>query len=149
MLLRNEKETVLAEVSKLVQENADLCHEAAQRIATEPAHGVFAQLEDRYGELGKALSKRIRQLGDLPSTPDPDREAVMEAAAYVKSLFSHDAAASLAQGCLDAGNRLLAEIEHGMAAELDPASRTVLDDARRQALECHARLTTVLAQRPA
>lgn len=95
MLLRDDRQMALNDVESLCIEAADHFASAARLAATTPAAALFDDLAQRRRRLAADLAQHIRALGDLPQTPDPDRELFGDMVSGLKTLFSADTAQTL------------------------------------------------------
>ncbi|HEV2610421.1 MAG TPA: DUF2383 domain-containing protein [Noviherbaspirillum sp.] len=90
MLLRSEQQLALNDLESLCMEAADQYTAVAGKTADVSLSALFEELGHHYEQLAKELAVHIRALGDLPQSPDPDREAVDSLVSSIKAFFSND-----------------------------------------------------------
>ena len=74
-LLRTPRQVALQELFRLLCESADHCRAAAQCIAESTVASCFVDCARDREALRDAVEEQIRETGDLPAPPDPDRES--------------------------------------------------------------------------
>lgn len=89
-MMRTELQTALNDLYVLVQESVDQYRDVAAFIEDEAAASLLAAIADKRSVIGDALERAIRETGDLPSSPDPDRETGMQLVQRLRALFSAD-----------------------------------------------------------
>lgn len=100
-------------------------------------------IADRRMRMAEALEDEVRALGDLPSSPDADRQAFSHLALRFKALLSGDEARTLADAACSDEDALAEAIQAALAAEDMPAPvketlTRLLDDVDRACREIRA-----------
>ncbi len=90
MLIKNDKQVSLDQVNQLLRLSADQFDDASRRIDDAPLADWFAQLASERRDLSCELEELVRQSGELPSRPDPDKELVTNLLTGLKEAFAVD-----------------------------------------------------------
>jgi hypothetical protein len=127
MLLRDEEQMALNDIETRCIEAADHYKSAAQVAGVAPAAPLFRNLAQRRAQLAADLALHIRALGDLPQTPDPDRELFGDMLMELKALFSADAARTLIDERLASEQAIVAAIASARRLALPNTALLTLD----------------------
>lgn len=130
MLLSTPKETALADLGELCRELADFYRDAA---ALPEAGDLRPALEDaarRHDDAAAEVEARIRAHGALPRMPDPEREALAEAAERLKRLFTADHRDALLEQRMQDETRLLEAAHQALALGPDEPTRACVERVR-------------------
>lgn len=89
-MLRDERIIALDDVVVALKDAADAYEDASGIVAGSDLEELFIELSGRRQKIAATLADHIRALGDLPSEPDADREALGNVVRHVKSMLSDD-----------------------------------------------------------
>jgi hypothetical protein len=112
MLLRDDRQMALNDVETRCLEAADHHASSARRTDDAALAELFSLLAQERLQQAAALAPHIRALGDLPKTPDPDKEDFGQLLEAILPLFSGDARDSM----LDEADEAEAALEEALAA---------------------------------
>lgn len=90
MLIKNDKQVACDQVNQLLRLSADQYDDASNRVADSALSGWFAELAAQRRQFSEQLEDQIRQAGELPSRPDPDKELVTNLLVGLKEAFFTD-----------------------------------------------------------
>lgn len=132
-LLRSEAEAALDDLAEACEAAADHYRAAAQASDDERLAAFFREMEERRSTWGERLREQIRLMGNLPSEPDADREAMDRLLIRVRAAFSRDRRRFLLEDCRDVEQGLAVGIERAADAgeELPPRVHEVMDEIRQ------------------
>ena len=143
-ITRTREQMALTETSRLCREFVDLCEDAVEQSAD-----LRVLLDPLAGEHQRAralVDTRLRELDDLPLTPDPEREALRKLAVRTKKFFAADETAVLLDERIADEDKLLAHVADALAGELDARTRTCLSEVQRIAADSNRTLESASAR---
>jgi hypothetical protein len=144
---RDEQEVALNDVFSLCLEIADHCEDASARLR-ERSDAPLAQLLDQVAAQRRAQAARLRRLlrarDELPDEPDPDREAVHRAVAWVKAVVADDEERTLLEMRLEQEQRLAELCRRALALDLPDDAARCVEGVAREAAEGRSRLERAL-----
>lgn len=88
MLTRNDKEIAFNRVNELLRLTGSQLNEAAERIQEQETAAWLRDLAAQRMRLSDELENHIRQSGELPTRPDPDKELFVNMLAGVREALS-------------------------------------------------------------
>lgn len=125
-MLRDERQVALDCVIVNAKRAADSYDDAAA-IATDPAMAaLFQELSRRRDAMAKELEPHLRALGELPSDPDVESEALGQVWRRVKTTLASDGQAPLLAEAAATEEELARCIDAATAADLPDATKTLL-----------------------
>lgn len=124
-ILRTDAELALDDVTESCKAAADHYRSAAP-LAPPPLAEEFGELGRRHGEWGRRLEEEVRRMGNLPSAPDADREAVDHFLTRVKAALSRDERAALLERAAEVEAEVAARAEAALREEVPPSARELL-----------------------
>ena len=140
MLTRTPEQIALTETSRLCQEIIDLCGDAASQTSDSAVQQLLARLIEEHREARAAIDERLRELDDLPLTPDPEWESVKKIATWAKQIFAEDANAVVLDERIEDEKKLLSRVAEALKLDLGAATRACLQRAQRTATTALASL---------
>ncbi len=90
MLIKSDKQVACDQVNQLLRLSADQYDDASNRIADSALANWFAELAGARRQFSEQLEDQIRQAGELPSRPDPDKELLTNLLVGLKEAFFSD-----------------------------------------------------------
>lgn len=126
-LLRNDAEVALDEAVEGCKAAADHYRSAAE-VAPPDLMALFEELGRERLEWWKRLEEEVRRMGNLPSAPDADREAVEQLVTRVKAALSRDEHLALAERAAKVEDDLSARVRAALREDLPPSARELLGE---------------------
>lgn len=123
MLLRNEKQVALDTVINSSRKSIEHYRWVADSGNEEPFKSLLHKLALHREKIVEKLAPQMYKLGDMPSSPDPEKVAVEEIVTQIKATFSEDEKNVLLTSLDELDAQLLQEI--GRALSLDFTAETV------------------------
>lgn len=142
-MLRDDRQVAMTEVGVACRESADLYRAAAERVADADLQTLFAELADQREARAEQIDEQIRQLGDLPSLPDPDWESVESLLERLREGLSADERRTLLAERAEAEQALLARIAEALALDLPAATRAVVQQLQADVQATQRRLREI------
>lgn len=90
MLIKNDKQVALDQVNRLLRLSSHQYDDASRRIEDPALSDWFAQLAIERAHYSEQFEERIRQAGELPNRPDPDKELVSNLLEEIREIFTSD-----------------------------------------------------------
>lgn len=126
MILRDERQVALDCVIVNAKRAADSYDDAAE-IATDPSMTtLFRELSRRRDAMARELEPHLRALGELPSDPDVESEALGQVWRRVKATLAPDEQAPLLAEAAATEDELARCIDAAIAADLPDATKALL-----------------------
>lgn len=88
MLLKSEKQVAYDEVNRLLRLSGDQYHDAARRMHEQPLSDWCNRMAEHRHRFSDQLEQQIREMGELPSRPDPDKELITNMFVGIKEAFT-------------------------------------------------------------
>lgn len=89
-ILRSDQEVALNDLLVALRESVDHCNDAIELVDPSPLTPVLRDAALQRSQFIPRLEEAIRQLGDLPSVPDPDKESGEMLIHHVGAALSSD-----------------------------------------------------------
>lgn len=134
-MLRTEKQVALDTVI-----NASLKSIAHYRWVADSSHderlkALLGRLAQRQETLVEKLAPRMYQLGDMPSSPDPEKLAVEEMLTQLKAAFSEDEQDTWLARLDELDSQLLQDIDEAVRLDFDVRTRAMLRELQQAVAE--------------
>jgi hypothetical protein len=126
--LLSDLEVSLNELLVACRKSADHFRDAAQLITEERISGELKQLANEREPFLSTLERKIRELGDLPSMPDPDREDSEMLLHHLGAAVTADYTGKLLQQRIDAEQNIMELINKAKASDDNNVCNEVLTD---------------------
>lgn len=126
-IIRSDKEVALNDLIVACGESVDHYRDAAGFLEEADLARVFTSIADQRETFVTRLANAVRALGDLPSVPDPDKEAGAMLLHHAGALLVDDYAADVIAQRIEAEQHLVELINAGRAAGLNDHCGTLLD----------------------
>lgn len=135
-MLRDDKVVALDDVIVALKRSIeDMRDEVDSHEVADALTDRLTAIADRRGPLVERLEDEVRAMGDLPSSPDADRQAFTHIATRFKALLSGDDAGPLVEAALDDEREILEAVDTALAVEDMPESAATLLHAARADVE--------------
>jgi hypothetical protein len=129
-MLRSKAAVALDEVTEACRAAADHFQSLADAERTGEMAELFRALASEHHHLAARMEGEIRRQGNLPSRPDPDREAVEHLVTRVRAALSGDGHRVLLEESQRVESALAARIEAAFGWEQPPRVRLILEQMR-------------------
>jgi hypothetical protein len=128
-LLRNDAEVALDEAVEGCKAAADHYRSAAE-VAPSDLTDLFEELGRQRLEWWRRLEDEVRRMGNLPSAPDADREAVEQLVTRVKAALSRDEHLALIERAAKVEEDIAAKAASALREDLPPSARELLGEIK-------------------
>ncbi len=122
-MLRTDEVVALDDVVIAHKRAASTCEDAAGLVAHEPLATVLGELGAEHRRMAGDASRLLGELHELPSEPDPDREALRKLARHARSALEHHDVPSPLRDCERDEDRLSESIATTLALRLRDCER--------------------------
>jgi hypothetical protein len=134
-MFRTEKQVALDTVI-----NSSLRSIAHYRWVADSSHderlkALLDRLAQRRETLVDKLAPRMYQLGDMPSSPDPEKLAVEEMLTQLKATFSEDEQDAWLARLDELDSQLLQDIDEAVRLDFDVRTRAMLRELQQSVAE--------------
>lgn len=146
--LLSDLEVSLNELLVTSRESVDHYRDAVQLLTDEKIANEFKKIADERKQFIPALENKIRELGDLPSMPDPDKEDGEMLIHHIGAAVSEDYTSKLLQQRIDVETKMVELIDQANSSDENNVCGKLLADL---ALQVNGTIETLsrLAQQPA
>lgn len=142
-LLRSNEVVALDQVTEACQKVADHSEGFAQAAESTRAAELFTELASRYQKFVARLDDQVKQLDDLPTRPDPDREAIEQAIARLQATLGEDRDRILLERTTAHLDAVREKVAEALALELPAAARKLLVGLREASDEHLRRIASI------
>lgn len=126
-LIRSDKEVALNDLIVATRETVDHYRDAVEFLEDENLKRVFSTIANQREGFIERLENAVRALGDLPSVPDPDKEAGTMLLHHAGALLTGDYNPKVIEQRLAAEQHLEELITNGRSAGLEAYCATLMD----------------------
>lgn len=100
-IIRTDAQADALEILKLIIQTADFYRAMGEQLSAENIqHSLFAIADERETFI-ESFQHIIKELGDLPSTPDADKEWIEEIGGKLTQLFADNPKRAIENKCLE------------------------------------------------
>lgn len=145
-LLRTDQQVALNTALVAIETSADHYHAAAEHLQDSAVSEALRQIGDERNSLSEGFKTAIRNSGDLPPEPDPDRESLEQLAQQIGAAIASDHTAKVLEQRLAAEQKLAALVTDTRNVELDDASDALFVELFEHIHRVTERLQTLLKQ---
>lgn len=125
-MLRTDQELALDDVTEASKYAADQFEKLAEMSRKSALCEVIKDLEETHRRHVSKLEELVRRMGNLPSAPDPDREAFSRLRMRVRAALSEDRDGVLAECCREIEKRVVDSVREAQENNLSDEVRTLL-----------------------
>lgn len=143
-MLRSEAQVALDDLQRGSRHTAGLYSEDAHILGDAPLAELFKEMADQHERMAEWVEQQQRQLGDLPSGPDADRETLTQIKDRLQAQLSDDEYHTLLESRLHDEEELARQVRYALAQDLPPETAEVLEDVYRQVGLARRRLRAAL-----
>ena len=126
-IIRTDNEADSLEILKLIIETADYHQQMAELLPDNNINDCLTKLGRERQAFIAPFEKVVKQLGELPARPDPDKELMQQLGGKLSQLFSTDAKNTILDKCLEEDHKLADLVRHTKLGELSTNIQTLLD----------------------
>lgn len=135
MLLRNEKQVALDTVINSSRKSIEHYRWVADSGNEEPFKSLLYKLALHRENIVEKLAPKMYKLGDMPSSPDPEKVAVEEMVTQIKAAFSEDEQKVLSASLDEIDSQLLQEIGDALSLDFEAETVTLLRELQQAVVE--------------
>lgn len=128
--IRTDEQAALYEAHIAVEESAHHLRDASEFLDDPALSGLLREAAERREGLTRRLEEAVRDSGDLPAEPDPDRESLEQLAHRIGAALSPDDRDPVVRQRIDAEQQLLQRIDEACQVEMRPAYQSLVADIR-------------------
>lgn len=139
-MMRTDLQAALNDLYVLVQESVDHYQDVAEFIEDDAAASLLKDIAEKRSVIGDQLEGAIRETGDLPSSPDADREAGYQLVQRLKALFSADQTQDILVERLEAETDLATRLNDLRDGDLQEPFQTLLGRLQQDVATAEERL---------
>lgn len=118
-MIRTEKQVALQNLLVTLSETIELYEDAAQYLVGAELSKTLSEIVGKRKVLISSLQNAVRDSGDLPATPDPDKETLKKLLAHLYATLADDTAAQTLRNCITAEDQLSIELAECRQAGLE------------------------------
>lgn len=130
-ILRSDTQVALNELHRALQESADQYEYAAGILQNVAANEACKRLSEERRALADRVADEIRQSGELPGEPDPDREAAEQIRERFEALIGEDEVSAVLSHRLHGEEELLLILERDVLPALGDEQSELLEQCRQ------------------
>lgn len=131
-MLMKEEVVALDEVVALCETAADHFEKFAEPEGNPLIEAMFAGLAQLHRDEVAKLDELIRQMGELPKRPDPDRETLERAAVWLRSGFTGNRQEALLEKAAHVEQQLRQKIAGALQLQQPQEVRALLRDMQAE-----------------
>ncbi len=146
--LLSDLEVSLNELLVACRESVDHFRDATRIVAAEKVAQELTHIADAREKFIPALEQQIRELGDLPAMPDPDKEDSEMLLHHIGAAVSDDYTNALLQQRIAAEKNILSLIDKTRALDEPNSNNKLLNNLRADAGNAIEKLSALAEQSP-
>ncbi|MEF3074186.1 DUF2383 domain-containing protein [Methylobacter sp. Wu1] len=132
-MLRTEKQVALDTVINSGLRSIDHYCRVGESIQDEQAGTLLDKLAVERKRLVDKLAPKMYKLGDMPSSPDPEKLAVEEIFTRIKAAFSEDEKNELLASLDEIDSQLMQDIDEAFRLDFDEETMAILRELQASA----------------
>ena len=136
-ILRSDTQVALNDLHRSLQESADHYRYAADTLQDAAASGACKKIAEERRALAGQAADAIRETGELPGEPDPDREAAEQIRERLEAMIGDDEVSAVVAHRLQGEEELLRILEREVSPVLGDNHSALLVQCRESI--AHAR----------
>lgn len=140
-IIRTEMQADAQEMLKLIIETADFQRAMGELLSQENmTHALFDIAKEREGFI-EPFQQAVKSLGELPATPDADKEWIDELRGKLTQLLSDDSKKAIFDKCLEKDEMLAEFINRTTLGEQSDEFKELLDSLNDHLIKTKERLS--------
>ncbi|RYY76087.1 MAG: DUF2383 domain-containing protein [Gammaproteobacteria bacterium] len=144
---RTDAQAALNSLLVTARETLDHYRDAAELVEPKLAE-AFKNISRLRRDFIGALENAVRESGDLPAVPDPDKEAGAMLLHHVVAAIKDDYAGDLISQRIEAEQTLLEQLAEAKVIELNAAQKLLMDELSEHVSQTIQHLQTLQTQIP-
>jgi hypothetical protein len=141
--LLSDTEVALNELLVACRESVDHYQDAIKLVEQAEVVNSFQDIANHRKLFFNRLATAIRELGDLPSAPDPDKEASEMIIHHLGAALSPDYSAEALSQRMAAEEHIKALIDNARATDINETGRALLDELSQHVEETIKTLSAI------
>lgn len=142
-LLRTDQQVALNTALVAIQTSADHFHAAAEHLNDSTISEALHQIGYERNRLSQGFKTAIRDSGDLPPEPDPERESLEQLAQQLGAAVAPDQTVKFLEQRLAAEHKLSEQVDAIRNVKLDEASSVLFAELAEHINTVTQRLQTL------
>ncbi|WP_213995197.1 hypothetical protein [Arsukibacterium sp.] len=126
-IIRSDNEADGVEILKLIIETTDYYRSMAELLAEDNLEAAIAEIAGNRESFIAPFQEVVKQLGELPARPDPDKELMQKIGGELTKFFSADAKNAILDKCLHEDDKLADLVRRTALGEQSAAFQQKLD----------------------
>lgn len=126
-ILRTNEEADAVELLKLVIETSDYYQAMAEVVEDQHVGGELSTIAKARAEFKQPCEDAVKELGELPASPDPDKELMQKVGGELTNIVAEDSNQAIVDKCLKEDAKLDNLIEQTELARTSSNWRQLLD----------------------
>ncbi len=126
-IIRSDNQADSLKMLKLVIETRDYYRAMAELLAEQNLQNSLDEIANERATYIEPFENVVRQLGELPAKPDPDKEFMQQLGGEITKLFSIDSTNSILDRCLDKEQELAEVLNQSSLAEQSADFKSLLN----------------------
>lgn len=126
-IMRTENEADGVEILKLVIETTDYYREMADVVEDNSLAGKLDNLASERATYIEPCRNMVKELGELPAKPDPDKELLQKIGGELTQFFSADSRNAILDKCLQEDDKLANLVNETKLGEKSADFQQLLD----------------------
>nr|WP_320167323.1 hypothetical protein [uncultured Methylophaga sp.] len=139
-IIRTDAQADALEILKLIIQTVDFYRAMGEELSKENIQHQLFDIADEREAFITSFQQVIKELGDLPSTPDADREWIEEIGGKLTQLFSDDPKQTIEEKCLEKDEVLANLVNTTTLGEQSAEIKQRLDALNQHLMSSKARL---------
>lgn len=127
-ILRTDDQADSIEILKLIVETKDYYREIASVLEDGELANKLEAIADERASFIKPFENVVKELGELPAKPDPDKTLMQVIQGELTKLFSVDAKNAILDKCLQEDEALETAVKNTQLGQQSAEYQTLLDE---------------------
>jgi len=127
-ILRTDDQADSIEILKLIVETKDYYREIANVLEDGELANKLETIADERASFIKPFENVVKELGELPAKPDPDKTLMQVIQGELTKLFSVDAKNAILDKCLQEDEALETAVKNTQLGQQSAEYQTLLDE---------------------
>ncbi len=135
--LRTDTQVAIDDLLVAIEDSAEKYYDAAEFLDAAAVAAVMQWIGDQRQEMADRFETALRNLGERPSVPDPERQSLEKLVQHLDATMAHARVVPVLEQRLEAEQHLARLAADARAADLDDSCSALVE-----ALEDHVALVT-------
>ena len=134
-MLRNDKQVALDIVINSTRKSIEHYRWVSDSVNDEQVKSLLNKLALHRETIVDKLAPKMYKLGDMPSSPDPEKVAVEEMVTQIKAAFSEDEQKVLSASLDEIDSQLLRQIGDALSLDFEAETVALLRELQQAVVE--------------